>query len=161
MARQRRGEPGILGGRGGAGRGRLALALPLLLIVALACGGGGGPADPRPPDDNGGTAGGGTGAELLVGTWRAAAVVEVPGDLQTWTTTWRFDEDGRCRQSVETESVVEGVPRVTERRCTYVAGDFEVTVAFEGAGTLELAYGFADFSPDRLVLDGFEYERLA
>jgi hypothetical protein len=28
-------------------------------------------------------------------------------------------------------------------------------------GTLVLEYSFADFSPDRLILDGFEYERLA
>ena len=88
-------------------------------------------------------------------------MVEVPGDLQTWTTTWHFDADGGCRQTVVTESVAEGFPRVTERGCTYAAGDFEITVRFGGGGVLELEYAFADFSPDRLVLDGFEYERLA
>ena len=62
---------------------------------------------------------------------------------------------------VEVESQVEGVPRHTERDCTYHASDFEVTVTFVGGGGLELEYGFADFSPDRLVLDGFEYQRLA
>jgi hypothetical protein len=88
-------------------------------------------------------------------------VVEVPGDAQTWTTTWRFDEGGRCEQTVETLSLVEGFPRVTERSCSYVAGDFEVAIDFDEGGTLELDFSFADFSPDRLVLDGFEYERLA
>jgi hypothetical protein len=96
-----------------------------------------------------------------VGTWRTEAVVEVPGDLQRWTTTWRFDEDGECLQTVETLSLVEGFPRVTERPCSYSVGDFEVTIAFDEGATLELDYRFADFSPDRLVLDDFEYERLA
>jgi hypothetical protein len=81
--------------------------------------------------------------------------------VQRWTTTWRFDEDGACLQTVETLSLVEGFPRVTERPCSYSAADFEVTVAFDEGATLELDFSFADFSPDRLVLDGFEYERLA
>lgn len=157
MAGQRRGEPGLLGGRSRPRLGRLALALSLLLTAA--CGDGGPTGTGR--QHGGGTTGAPTGAELLVGTWRTTAVVEVPGDIQTWTTTWRFGEDGGCDQIVESESLVEGIPRVTERACTWVAGDFEVTVTFIGGGALELAYGFADFSPDRLVLDGFEYERLA
>ena len=108
-----------------------------------------------------GTTGSPSGADLLVGTWRTTLVVEVPGDLQTWTTTWHFDAGGRCDQTVVVESVAEGFPRVTERGCTYAAGDFEITVHFEGGGVLELEYAFAGFSTDRLVLDGFEYERLA
>jgi hypothetical protein len=140
--------------------GRLALALSLLLSGAAACGEGGTTGVGRPGNDDG-TSGTPSGAELLVGAWRTVAVVEVPGDLQTWTTTWRFDEDGGCHRRVETESAVEGVPRITERACTFAAGDFEVTITFMGGGALELAYGFADFSPDRLLLDGFEYQRLA
>lgn len=160
MAGQRRGEPGSHR-RGRLRRpGRLALVLSLLLTGATACGDGGPTGTGRQRDDSG-TSGSPSGAELLVGTWRTVVVVEVPGDLQTWTTTWRFDEDGGCHQRVETESLVEGFPRLTERECTYVAGDFEVTVSFLGGGALELTYGFADFSPNRLVLDGFEYERLA
>ena len=160
MAGQRRSEPGVFRGRGLSRLGRLALALFLSLSAAAGCGDGG-PTGTSRPIDNGGTGGPPTGAELLVGTWRTVVVIEVPGDLQTWTTTWRFDEDGGCHYRVEVESAVEGVPRQTERECTYLAGDFEVTVSFVGGGALELEYGFADFSRDRLVLDGFEYERLA
>jgi len=87
--------------------------------------------------------------------------VEVPGDIQTWTTTWRFDSDGDCLQTSETESLAEGFPRVTERPCTFVVGAFEITVSFTDGGTLALAYSFAGFSPDRLILDGFEYQRIA
>jgi hypothetical protein len=36
-----------------------------------------------------------------------------------------------------------------------------MTVTFNGGGVLALAFSFAGFSPDRLVLDGFEYQRLA
>jgi hypothetical protein len=124
-----------------------------------ACGEGGPTGTDRLRD--GGTSSGDGPAEFLVGTWRTVAVVEVPGDLQTWTTTWRFDADGTCLLTTETESLAEDVPRVTERPCTYTVGDTEVLVAFLGGGTLELEFEFADFSPDRLVLEGFEYERLS
>lgn len=122
--------------------------------------GDGGPSGIDRPDGNGGVSGGEGPAERLVGTWRTVVVVEVPGDIQNWATTWRFEPGGACLQMVETFSLAEGFPRVSRRPCTFVAGDFEVTIAFTGAGTLEFEYSFADFSPDRLILDGFEYERL-
>jgi hypothetical protein len=53
-----------------------------------------------------------------------------------WTTTWRFDAGGSCRQTIVAESLAEGFPRTTERSCI-------------------------GFSPDRLVLDGYEYQRLS
>jgi hypothetical protein len=60
----------------------------------------------------------------------------------------------------ETESLSERIPRVAERSCTYLISGDEIAVGFEAGGTLRLDFSFADFSPDRLVLDGFEYERL-
>ena len=36
-----------------------------------------------------------------------------------------------------------------------------VEVTFIGGEMLSLEYSFAGFSPNRLVLDGFEYQRLA
>ncbi|HUQ15341.1 MAG TPA: hypothetical protein VM094_04765 [Gemmatimonadales bacterium] len=129
-------------------------------MLLPACGDGG-PTGTDRPDGNGGVSGGEGPTELLVGTWRTVVVVEVPGDIQTWTTTWRFEPDGTCLQTVETESLAEGFPRTTERPCTFVARDFDVSIAFAGGGTLVFEYSFADFSPDRLILDGFEYERLA
>jgi hypothetical protein len=129
-------------------------------MLLPACGEGG-PTETERPNGNSGTSGGDGSTGPLVGTWRTVVVVDVPGDLQTWTTTWRFEAGGDCLQTVETESLAEGFPRVTERPCTFVAGDFEVTIAFTGAGTLVFEYAFAGFSRDRLILDGFEYERLA
>lgn len=158
MAGQRRREPDGL--RCGHRRRLAALAVALGLTVLTACGSGG-PAGSQRPNDDDGTSGGNSPTELLIGSWRTVLVVEVPGDIQRWTTTWRFDEAGTCRQRVETESLAEGFPRVTERECTFVAGDFEINVTFAGGGTLEIEYAFADFSPDRLVLDGFEYDRVA
>jgi hypothetical protein len=121
----------------------------------------GGPTGTDRPDGNAATSGGDGPTERLVGTWRNVVVTEVPGDIQTWTTTWRFEPDGDCLQTVETESLAEGFPRVTQRPCTFVARDFDVTIAFTGGGTLVFEYSFAGFSPDRLILDGFEYQRLA
>jgi hypothetical protein len=140
--------------------GGLGRVLSLFLMLLAACGEGG-PTGTDRPDGNGGVSGGDGAAELLVGTWRTVVVVEVPGDIQTWTTTWRFEPDGSCLRILETESLAEGFPRVTERPCSFVASGFEVTIAFTGGGRLVFQYSFADFSPDRLILDGFEYERLA
>jgi hypothetical protein len=136
----------------------VALAV-LLSLAGAACDSD--PTGSQRPRDNSGTGSGNTPTQQLVGTWRTVVVVEVPGDVQTWTTTWRFDADNSCLQTVAIESLAEGFPRVTERPCTFTAGDFEVTIAFVGGGTLVFEYSFADFSPDRLVLDGFEYQRLA
>lgn len=113
----------------------------------------------RPTGDRTGTSGGG-GTATLVGSWRTTLVIEVPGDLQTWTTTWRFDADGVCRQQQVIESLAEGVPRVTQRSCTYVADGSSITITYLGGGTLTFEYELAGFSPDRLILDGFEYQRL-
>lgn len=138
----------------------MGLALSLILALALACGDGG-PTGTDRPGGNDGTSGSPSPAQQLAGTWRTTVVVEVPGDLQTWTTTWRFEADGTCVRTVETESLAEGFPRITQRACTFVPGDFEITIRFEGGGPLVLDYSFAAFSTDRLILDGFEYERLA
>ena len=105
--------------------------------------------------------GGGGGGSALVGAWQTVVVIEVPGDLQTWTTTWRFDSAGTCRQTVITESLAEGFPRTTERACTWTTNSGEVAISFVGGGTVTFDFSFAALDPDRLVLDGFEYQRLA
>ena len=138
--------------------GDVALVLSLLLTLLPACGEGPTGADRLRPD---GTSTGHDPADLLVGTWRTTVVVELPGDLQTWTATWRFDADGGCHLTTERESLPEGLPRITERPCTWTVGGAEVTVVFLQGETLVMEYDFADFSPDRLVLEGFEYERVA
>ncbi len=138
----------------------MGLALSLLLAPLAACGDGG-PTGTSRPGGNDGTSGSPSAVEQLAGTWRTTLVIEVPGDIQTWTTTWRFQPDGDCHQTLASESLLEGFPRVTERPCTFAADGFEVTVDFIGGGRVILRYSFAGFSPDRLILDGFEYQRLA
>jgi hypothetical protein len=135
----------------------------LILLLLAACN-----ADPTAPrmgqaggGNGSGTSGGGGGGSELVGAWQTVVVIEVPGDLQTWTTTWRFDSAGTCRQTVITESLAEGFPRTTERTCTWTTSSGEVTISFVGGGTLTFDFSFAALDPDRLVLDGFEYQRLA
>jgi hypothetical protein len=108
-----------------------------------------------------GSSGSGGGAAALVGTWETIVVIQVPGDLQTWTTTWRFDADGTCRQTVVTESLAEGFPRTIERTCAWSTNGGEIAITFVGGGTVVFDFSFAALSPDRLVLDGFEYQRLA
>ena len=108
----------------------------------------------------GGAQAGGTGSTPLVGTWQVVILVPVAGDLQRWTTTWRFDAAGGCRQTVVTESLAEGIPRTIERECTYRTNVSEVAITYRSGASVTFAFSFAGFSPDRLVLDGSEYQRL-
>lgn len=108
-----------------------------------------------------GTSGADGVSATLVGVWQSVVVIQVPGDLQTWTTTWRFDAEGTCRQTVVTESLAEGFPRTTERTCTWTTNGAQVTIDYIGGGALTFDFSFAGFSPDRLILDGFEYQRQA
>jgi hypothetical protein len=162
MAGQRRSESRRFGD-GGRARGRgLALLVPLILLLTACDGDPTAPRTGQPGGGNGsGASGGGGGESALVGAWQTVVVIEVPGDLQTWTTTWRFDPAGTCRQTVITESLAEGFPRTTERACAWSTNSGEVAISFVGGGTVTFDFSFAALDPDRLVLDGFEYQRLA
>ena len=113
----------------------------------------------------GGTGGTGTsgqpaGASLLVGTWVRIELVQAAGDLQRWTTTWEFGTDGRCRETRETLSLVEDIPRTTVDTCSYTVNSSDVVIQFDGrSGTVTFSFSFASFSPDRLILGGFEFDR--
>jgi hypothetical protein len=41
-----------------------------------------------------------------------------------------------------------------------VVNDGQVLISFVGGGTLAFDFSFGGLSPDRLILDGFEYQRL-
>ena len=157
MARQRWSQSGVRRRRRGAGLGRVAVALSLLLIAATGCGGGG-PTGPLPPSGNSGFSDTETPAGRIAGTWRATVLIEVPADIQAWVTTWNFDPDGACLQTSEVRSVVDTLPRVTERRCSFTADGSVITIAYSGGPALPLNYTVA--SPERLILDGLEYQRV-
>jgi len=131
------------------------------MLVLAACGGEALGVEADRPGGGFGTGinSGGTGASSLVGIWRTVVVVQVPGDVQTWTTTWQFDADSTCRQTVVTESAANGFPVTTDRTCSWTTNDDQVTVTFVGGGTLTFAFSLP--ASDRLVLDGFEYQREA
>ena len=133
----------------------MALAVSLLLIACR----GGGPTGPLPPSDDSGISDSETPAGRLAGTWRATALVDVPGDVQAWVTTWEFDRDGACLHTSEVRSVVDTVPRVTERRCSFTADGTVITIAYTGGPTLPLNYTLV--SADELILDGLTYGRVA
>jgi hypothetical protein len=133
----------------------------VILLLAACNGDPTAPPTGQPGGGNGSGASGGGGGSELVGAWQTVVVIEVPGDLQTWTTTWRFDVAGTCRQTVLTESLAEGFPRTTERTCTWTTNTGEVAISFVGGGTVTFDFSFAALDPNRLVLDGFEYQRLA
>lgn len=103
-------------------------------------------------------------ASPVFGQWRHLRVFILESDVQTTTTDWTFDRDLTCRFKRTFESLVAGVPDVTERRCRFVIEAFDLVVTFDdaaAAGPVRLPYTFAASSPDRLVLEGVEYERLA
>jgi hypothetical protein len=160
MVEQRCREPRRhLAGRRGGRRGLELLGAVALLALA---GCSGDPLEPRTDQPGGNHTGtsGGSPAASIVGAWQTVVVIQVPGDLQTWTTTWRFESDGTCRQTVVSESLAEGFPRTTERTCTYTISGSSIIIAYLGGGELTFEFSFAGFSPDRLILDGFEYQRI-
>ena len=102
---------------------------------------------------------GGGPAATLVGTWQAVVVLQVPGDVQTVTTTWAFAADSTCRETRVTESLAEGFPRTADLTCTWTSSDTAVTVVFADGGTLVMSFAFDALTPDQLQLDGFQYQR--
>jgi hypothetical protein len=75
-----------------------------------------------------------------------------------------LDDDLAVRRGWElspdvTESLAEGFPRTTVLACTWTITGTQLQIAFAGGGTLVMEFSFAGLSPDRLVLDGFEYQR--
>jgi hypothetical protein len=109
-----------------------------------------------------GQAGGGTTSPVVVGSWETTLIVNVDGDLQTWTTRWDFNAAGlTCRFNQVVESLVEGIPRIETRPCTWLTSNGFVSVTFtDNEEVLRMAFEFADFDPNRLVLDGTEYQRV-
>jgi len=161
MVEQRRCEPrrDVTGRR--PRRSRLGVLGSIAVLALAACSSN--PLEPRvdqPGKNNSGTSSSG-GSATIVGGWQNVAVIDVPGDVQTWTTTWRFDAEGTCRQTVVIESLAEGFPRTTDRTCTYTISGSTIAISFTGGGDLTFDFSFAGFSPDVLVLDGFDYQRIA
>jgi hypothetical protein len=113
------------------------------------------------PGGGGGGQTGGTSPSPLVGDWQTVVLIQVSDDLQRWTTTWRFEAGDTCRQTIVTESLAEGFPRTSERSCTYLTNESSVAITYADGATVTFDFSFTGFSPDRLVLDGYEYQRLA
>ncbi len=118
------------------------------------------PVQPRPDEPGGNHSGTGSPSPTITGTWQNVVVIQVPGDLQTWTTTWRFDADGACLQTNVTESLAEGFPRTTERSCTYAISGTRITVSYDTGGDLTFDFDLTGPASDVLVLNGFEYQRI-
>jgi hypothetical protein len=139
-------------------RGRRLVGLGMLLLT-VACGG---ERSLFAPDYQPGGSGRPVRDPAVVGTWQAVLLISVETDLQTWTTTWRFDADGRCLFTRVVRSVLEGVDRTTALACTWRTANASIAVTYtDWATTAELPYTFASSDPDRLVLEGVEYSRVS
>ena len=89
-------------------------------------------------------------------------LIAVPNDFERVITTWEFNPDGTCRHVTVTQLLIEGVPFTRVRDCHYEVPGSVVRVTYAAApGSVDFDFSFASFDPDRLVLDGFEFERIA
>lgn len=115
-----------------------------------------------PDDGQTGVGGRPAGDGRLVGEWQTIILMDVPGDSQTWTTTWLFRADLTCRFTRSIFSIADGVPRVTLRPCTWRTANATVLVTYtDPPGTgISLPYDFVAFDPNRLLLEGIEYQRV-
>ena len=99
--------------------------------------------------------------QLLIGTWENIQLIAVVGDIVRVTTTWEFRADATCRHTTVRLSLAEGVPLTQVRGCRYQVPGSVVRVTYDGAPeSIDFDFSLANFSPDRLVLGGFEFERL-
>lgn len=157
MVEQRRGEPRDDGARSRPRRWGMA-ALGAIALLLSACSAD--PLQPRPDEPGGNQSGTSGTTATIAGTWQNVVIIQVPGDLQTWTTTWRFDADSTCLQTVVTESLAEGFPRTIERSCTFTTSGTQVTISYTAGGDLTFDFTLTGPASDVLVLDGFEYQRI-
>ena len=88
-------------------------------------------------------------------------MVAADGDLLTTTVHWLFDADGSCVRSITTFSANEGFPRTELRECTWSLGPGEITIRIGTDPESTFDAGFGGFDPNLLILDGFEYRRVA
>ena len=168
MADERPGQCAGDGARRPPRRGLVRHAIVALALVLAAC-----DAEPTAPRDDGalpfgegasGTGGGGNGPETssgtIVGEWERFEAVAFDGDIVTTTINWLFDADGTCVRVITTISAIEGIPRTQIRECTWRIGPAEITLRLgtDAEATFSLAFG--GFDPNRLILDGLEYQRV-
>lgn len=140
-------------------------SLVAALILVGACGGevGTAPAGGLPLGGAGGGAGssGGT-TGTLVGTWQTVVLTELPSDVHRTTTTWRFDLPGDCRRTIETFSLAEGIARFDPHDCRWLVDGSDLVITFAGdSASVRFRFGFQGFSPRKLLLDGFLFDRIA
>ncbi len=114
------------------------------------------------PIGGGQTGGSTTVASALIGVWRNVWVVFLDTDVQTWTTVWTFRSDNTCLIDKTLRSLALEFPQGTLRPCRYaiLGTDLGITWTDAAGGAATVPFSFANFSPDRLVLEGLEYERL-
>jgi len=109
----------------------------------------------------GGGGGGGGGASALVGSWSATFIIRLMNDVQSQVTTWSFQSNGTCNRTVAVTSVLEGRTLTTTLPCTWFTNSNDISIMFGGnVGSVTFRWGFENFSPDRLVLDGVTYVRI-
>lgn len=132
--------------------------MTLLAAAALACDG-----QPRSilGDRDPNSVGGSAPAPLL-GSWRAILLIDGGGDIQEWTTVWRFTSTGQCRLTKTVRSYLEGVSRTTTRECTYVDHASSVAVTYlDTKATVSMPYTVPLNSTTHLVIEGVDYERVS
>jgi hypothetical protein len=119
--------------------------------------------DGPPIDFPSGISGGGqvNTASAVIGGWRRFDVLSADSsaDIITQTTEWAFDSAGGCTRTITTFDAVEGFPRGSSRDCTWETGVQEITLHWNDGEVNTFSLTFAAFDPDRMVLDGLEYQR--
>jgi len=98
--------------------------------------------------------------DALVGQWESVLLIDVPGDLQTWTTDWIFNADATCRLTRVVRSLVEGTPRLTIRDCRWKSANFSVTATYADQTVSVMSYSFPLLDRQRLLLEDVPYDRV-
>ncbi len=82
-------------------------------------------------------------------------------DTQLWTTRWIFKADATCQFRQTVLSVLEGQTRREERECHWTESSAIAAIVFDDTGeALQIPFSFPPGERDRMIFEGFEYQRI-
>jgi hypothetical protein len=113
-----------------------------------------------PPPDTPGASGTGTNS-ALVGEWESIRIITVGTDRQTFINNWLFRSDRSCRFDQIVKSVAQSDSTEELRTCLWADLISAIEVTWDDTGVTDsLLYSFVSLDPNRLQLQGIEYQRV-
>lgn len=97
----------------------------------------------------------------LIGEWETTLLVSTSEDSQLWTTRWIFNDDATCQFRQTILSVLAGETTREQRECHWTESSATAAIVFDDTGEiLRVPFSFPPGERDRMIFEGFEYQRV-